>query len=115
VRQTWSGVALLGLLLVGGCQKPDEQLDQAERSIHSWYAALSLTDTQLTRGQIPPVYAPQLVDAADKSLDEQSETIKKCKSTDASRKTRLVDTIAFVRGQGQRLRHLAESRVEGPS
>jgi hypothetical protein len=92
-------------LLLGGCQSRDEKIAEAEKSIQSWYATLSETQSQFDNELVPPVYVDQLVDAADKSLDAQAETIDK---SDPSGKTGLKDRIVFVRDRAKRLRESAK-------
>ena len=101
------GVALSGLLLVGGCSKPDEKLDQAEQSIQSWHATLTLTERQWAERRVPAVYIDQLVQAADKSLDEQAQSLPKIQGADATRQARLIDSIAYVRDRAHQLRATA--------
>ena len=103
---------LFAVMGVSGCQKPDEQLDHAEKSIQSWYATLTLAQTQWTHQLLPAVYLKQLADAADKSLDEQAQTLRKAEGADASRKAQLSDRIAFVRDRGHQL-HAAADHAEG--
>jgi hypothetical protein len=103
------------LLLVdgSGCQRPEKQLDEAEQSITSWYATLSLTETQWAERRVPSVYIKQLVDAADKSLDQQAQSIQKVQGAEGTRQARLVERIAFVRDRGKQLREMADGGAGG--
>lgn len=92
-------------VFVAGCQSREEKLQQAEKSIQSWYATLNETQSQFDNGLVPPVYVDQLVDEADKSLDEDAKTIEK---EDASSKSGLKDRIVFLRDRAKRLRESAQ-------
>jgi hypothetical protein len=63
-------IALLAvaLALLFGCgPSPEQKVELARRTVHSWTATVEKTSDALRRGAVPPVYARQVVDAATES------------------------------------------------
>jgi hypothetical protein len=97
---------------VAGCEHADDKLQQADTSIDSWEATLSLTESQLADHRVPPVFMKQIAKAAEKALDEQAETVTGTKGGDESRKYELLSNVERVRGHARRL---GASTSRGPA
>ena len=67
--------ALLALALAPllGCgPSPDQKIELARRTVHSWNATVEKTSDALQRGAVPRVYARQIVDAAVKGRESEA-------------------------------------------
>ena len=68
----------LGLsMLLGGCDREGRKVERARQAADSWAATLQETVDQWSRRRVPATYVRQIADAAEKSLQDASESMKK--------------------------------------
>jgi hypothetical protein len=112
-------VLLLSLLIAGGgggggCQRSEDKLQQAGNSVNSWEATLALTESQFNDHQVPAKFVDQLADAAEKSVEEQSQSVQKSKDLDGSHKQELIARADVVREHARRLKAAASGKGASP-
>jgi hypothetical protein len=98
---------IVAVLTLGGCQRADEKLQQAGKSVDSWEATLTLTESQFQDRQVPAKFVDQLSDAAREALDKESKAVQKLNGADASRKQSLLARVDAVRQHAARLKSAA--------
>lgn len=111
-----AAAVLLVLAAAGPCgcgQKPDDALEQADKSLRSWAAAVRLTAAQWSDGRVPALYLRQTLEAADESLGQQETSLRKANSNDG-RCRQLAERIAAVRNRIREMTGSAD-RSDHPS
>jgi len=62
----------MALMVMGGCaQKPDEVVEEVEKSVESWGKTLEVVCGQWAKYQVPTLYAKQMLKGAEQGLGEQ--------------------------------------------
>jgi hypothetical protein len=100
-----AGPLALILFLCGCGSDSDKTAQRVERSVESWAATLNTTIAQWEQNRLPQTYVRQLVEAADKSLALQEQSLKK---VDAAHRDELRRKVSALR---QRV-HDVSSAVE---
>ena len=94
------------VFLLAGCNRSDNKLHQAEKSLTSWDATLALVQRQWAAGEVPAIYVSQLAESAAKALEENRTTINDL-NADPSRRDKLIQRIIQLRDRAQQLRDAA--------
>ena len=103
----WIKAGLAACLLLGGCDRSEQKLQQAEKSADSWDATLTLVQRQWADDQIPSKYVRQLGDAAATSLEDGRRTVNDAAKADKSRREELTRRLIALRDRAQQLRDAA--------
>jgi hypothetical protein len=104
-----AGVAALLVLSAGGCDRTEQKLQQAEKSLDSWDATLALVQRQWADERVPSKYVRQLADAAATSLEDSRQTVNDASKADRSRRDGLVGRLIDLRDRAQQLRDAADA------
>jgi hypothetical protein len=71
------------LLLAGGCDRDhSRKLERVRQAADSWRATLDETAGQWARRRVPTTYVRQIADAAERSLEDQAESLGKVPADD---------------------------------
>jgi hypothetical protein len=97
----------LCVLLAGGCERSEQKLQQAEKSLASWDATLALVQRQWADERIPPKYVRQIGDAAATSLEDSRKSVNSIEQGDQSRRDELARRLIELRDRAQQLRDAA--------
>lgn len=80
-RSAWLLVLLL--LVPCGCDRDhSRKLQRVRQAVDSWNATLDETAAQWARGRVPKTYVRQLADAAERSLQDEAESLGKVPADD---------------------------------
>ena len=90
----------------GGCGNDDAQtLQQTRQSLHAWAETLRLVSDQWADQSVPKLYIVQILDAANKELDQQAKKLQSVRA-DQPQRAGLDQQLAEVR---RRLNELHEA------
>jgi hypothetical protein len=115
MRQSIKVAAGLALcVLLAGCDRSEQKLQQAEKSLDSWDATLALVQRQWADERIPPKYVRQLAAAAATSLEDSRKTVNDAEKVDKSRRDDLSRRLIELRDRAQQLRDAAGAGRRAP-
>src|SRR2546430_7088161 len=85
VRSVLPCVVLLPLAVCGCRRDPSEVVEEADKSVRSWAAAVEMSGDEWSRRRAPDTYLDQVLDAAREGLDEQQKSLSKVPPSDPRR------------------------------
>jgi hypothetical protein len=104
-----AAAGLVLFLLPCGCDRSEQKLQQAEKSLDSWDATLALVQRQWADDEVPSKYVRQLSDAAATSLEDSRQTVNAAEKADKSRRDQLARRLIELRDRAQQLRDAAKA------